>query len=127
MRRIFLSLVLLPIAACATDSAEHRLRQYFAVPANVSSNTTALSAAILEQLKVGTPESDIAATLRARGVGADSLSGYYPPTHSDTAIIRVERDRPPKNVVLKSYVVRLIFDSTRRLSDVKVTEGLTGP
>jgi len=127
MRPLVVLFLLIAVAACGEDSAEQRLRQYFAVPPDVLSDTTALSAAILKQLKTGTPESEIAATLKARGVGKDSLSGYYPPIQSDTGLVRVERDPPATNVVLKSYVVRLIFDSSRRLSQVRVTEGLTGP
>lgn len=127
MRRIGVSLLLIAFVGCSADSAENRLREYFAVPATVSSDTLALSAAILEQLKLGTPESEVAATLKARGVGADSLSRYYPPTGSDTGIVRVEYDPRNANVVAKSYAVHLLFDSTRRLSGVRVTQWLTGP
>jgi hypothetical protein len=122
---LFLSLI--AIAGCSTDSAEQRLRQYFALPAGGSSDTLALSTAILEQLQRGTPEEQIAATLKSRGVGGDSLSRYYPPTNSDTGIVRVEHDSRGANIVMKSYGVRLVFDSNRKLSDVRVSEWLTGP
>ena len=126
MRPILL-LLLIALAGCSTDSAEQRLRQYFALPAGVSSDTLALSAAILEQLQPGTPEEQIAATLRSHGVGRDSLSQYYPPTDSDTGIVRVEYDSRGANIVMKSYGVRLVFDSNRKLSGVSVSEWLTGP
>jgi len=125
--RAILSLLLIAVAGCSADSAEQRLRQYFAVPAGISSDTLALSAAILAQLKAGTPEEQVAATLKARGVGTDSLSRYYPPTDSDTGIVRVEYDPRGANIVVKSYGVRLVFDSNRRLSGVSVSEWLTGP
>lgn len=123
------ALLLTPIvvAGCGADSAEQRLRQYFALPAGIPSDTLALSAAILEQLHRGTPEEQIAATLKSHGVGTDSLSEYYPPTDSDTGIVRVEHDPRPANVVVKSYGVRLVFDSNRKLSGVSVSEWLTGP
>ena len=126
MRRALL-LSLLVVAGCNTDSAEQRLRQYFALPAGVHSDTLALSTAILDQLQRGTPEEQIAATLKSRGVGRDSLSGYYPPTDSDTGIVRVERDPRGANLVAKSYGVRLVFDSNHKLSGVSVSEWLTGP
>ena len=126
MRPILL-LSLIAVASCSTDSAEQRLRQYFALPSGISSDTLALSTAILEQLKPGTPEEQIAATLRSRGVGSDSLSRYYPPTNSDTGIVRVEHDSRGANIVVKSYGVRLVFDSNRKLSGVGVSEWLTGP
>jgi len=122
---LLLSLII--VAGCSADSAEQRLRQYFALPAGVSSDTLALSAAILQQLHPGTPEEQIAATLRSRGVGSDSLSQYYPPTDSDTGIVRVEHDSRGPNIVVTSYGVRLVFDSNRKLSDVRVSEWLTGP
>ncbi len=127
MRRIVVSLLVIAVAGCAADSAEQRLRQYFGVPVKVSSDTLALSAAILEQLKVGTPESQIAATLTARGVGSDSLSRYYPPTSGDTGLVRIERDPHGATIVARSYGVRLVFDSNRKLSGVSVSEWLTGP
>ena len=126
MRRALL-LLLFVVASCSTDTAEQRLRQYFALPPGVSSDTLALSAAILEQLQRGTSEEQIAATLKSRGVGRDSLSRYYPPTNSDTGIVRVERDTRGANIVLTSYGVKLVFDSNRKLSSVTVSEWLTGP
>jgi hypothetical protein len=124
-RTVFLWLIV--VAGCRADSAEQRLRQYFELPAGVSSDTLALSAAILNQLQRGTPEEQIAATLRSHGVGRDSLSRYYPPIDSDTGIVRVEHDSRGANIVVKSYGVRLVFDSSRKLSSVSVSEWLTGP
>jgi hypothetical protein len=43
------------------------------------------------------------------------------------ALVRVEYDPRNPNVVAKSYAVRLVFDSTRKLSTVRVTQWLTGP
>ena len=126
MRRTLL-LSLIVVAGCSTDSAEQRLCQYFALPAGISSDTLALSTAILEQLQTGTPEEQIAAILKSRGVGRDSLSRYYPPTDSDTGVVRVEHDSRGANIVAKSYGVRLVFDSNRKLSGVRVSEWLTGP
>jgi hypothetical protein len=126
MRRALL-LLLIVVAGCGKDSAEPRLRKYFALPAGISSDTLALSTAILEQLQRGTPEDQIAATLKSRGVGRDSLSQYYPPTDNDTGIVRVEHDSRDANIVLKSYGVKLVFDSNRKLSSVTVSEWLTGP
>jgi hypothetical protein len=126
MRRALL-LLLIVVASCSSDTAEQRLRQYFALPPGVSSDTLALSTAILKQLQRGTSEEQIAATLKSRGVGRDSLSGYYPPTNSDTGIVRVEHDTRGANIVLTSYGVKLVFDSNRKLSSVTVSEWLTGP
>jgi hypothetical protein len=127
LRRIVVSVLPIAFVGCRADSAEYRLREYFAIPAAVSSDTLALSAAILDQLKPGTPESEIAAMLRARGVGTDSLSRYYPPTGNDTGLVRVEYDTRGTNVVAKSYAVHLVFDPARKLSGVGVTQWLTGP
>jgi hypothetical protein len=127
MRRSVVSLLLIAFAGCRADSAEERLRRYFAVPAAVASDTIALGTAILDQLQRGTPEAEVASLLHARGVGTDSLSQYYPPTGNDTALVRVEYDPHGTTVVTKSYAVHLAFDSTRKLSGVTVTQWLTGP
>ena len=127
MRPRMISLLLIIVAACARDSSEQRLRQYFALASDVPADTAALASAILEQLKAGTSEARVAVALSAHGVGRDSLSSYYPPTDSDTGLVRVEHDRNGTNVVVKSYLVRLVFDSTRKLSTVGVTQWLTGP
>lgn len=127
MRRSVVSLLLITFVGCRADSAEYRLREYFAVPAAVASDTIALGAAILDQLKRGTPEAEVASLLKARGVGTDSLSLYYPPTGNDIGLVRVEYDPHGANVVAKSYAVHLAFDSTRKLSGVRVTQWLTGP
>jgi hypothetical protein len=62
----------------------------------------------------------------AHGVGRDGLSAYYRTRAGGAAIVRVEYDRRGGELVSNSYIVRLIFDSTARLSDVRVARGLTG-
>jgi hypothetical protein len=125
--RIVLSLLAIAFVGCRADSAEYRLREYFGISPTVSSDTLALSAAILARLKPGTPEAEVGAMLKAHGVGADGQSQYYPPTTTDTGLVRVEYDARHSNVLAKSYAVRLAFDSTRKLSGVRVTQWLTGP
>jgi hypothetical protein len=86
MRRSVVAALLIVFAACSADSAEQRLRNYFAIPAAVPSDTLALGAAILQELKAGTAERDLASKLKAQGVGSDGLSSYYPPTTTDTGL-----------------------------------------
>jgi hypothetical protein len=69
MHRSVVSLLLIAFVGCRSESAEDRLRGYFAVPAAIASDTIALGAAILDQLKRGTPEAEVASLLKARGVG----------------------------------------------------------
>ena len=127
MRQNVVAALLIALVACSAGSAEQRLRNYFAIPPAVPSDTLSLGAAILHELKAGTAERDVASRLKAQGVGSDSLSAYYPPTSTDTGLVRVEYDPQNPNVVAKSYAVRLVFDSTRKLSTVRVTQWLTGP
>ncbi|HKR08992.1 MAG TPA: hypothetical protein VJS39_07380 [Gemmatimonadaceae bacterium] len=111
--------------ACSRPNADDRLARYFGLE-RVPSDTVALSEAILSKLGRGASEHDIAGMLKSNGVGSDSLSSYYPPTDSDTGIVRVEHDPHELEFATTSYGVRLIFDSTRRLSSVRVSRWLTG-
>jgi hypothetical protein len=78
-------------------------------------------------IPLGTPESDVAAKLRARGIGADSLSSYFPPDSTGRAVVRVERDPREVALVTRSFGILLEFDGTRRLKSLEVRQWLTGP
>jgi hypothetical protein len=127
MRGGLIVVLLLALPACVGSPAERRIREYFDLPAQTPDDTLALRAAILQRLSPGTSATHIDAFLVARGVGRDGLSAYYPAGASDTAIVRVEYDRRRWALVQPSYGVRLIFDSTARLSDVRIARWLTGP
>ena len=113
------------LLACSRPTADDRLARYFGLK-SVPSDTLALSEAILNRLGRGASEPSIADVLKTNGLGSDGLSSYYPPTNSDTGIVRVEHDPHELKFVTTSYGVRLIFDSTRRLSSVRVSRWLTG-
>jgi hypothetical protein len=127
MRCGLIVFLLLGLAACVGSPAERRIRTYFDLPAHTPEDTVALRAAILRRLALGTQARHIDVFLDARGVGRDGLSAYYPARTGDTAIVRVEFDPRGWTFVAASYGVRLIFDSTARLSDVRVTRWVTGP
>lgn len=124
---VVLLIVLLALVACGGSPAQRRIRQYFDPSADTPDNTLALRAAIMKRLPAGTPADSVAAFLAAHGVGHDGLSEYYPASPGGTGIVRVEYDSRERNIVYTSYGVRFAFDSTARLSDVRVARWLTGP
>ena len=81
----------------------------------------------MKRLPAGTPANTVAKFLDAHGVGHDGLSAYYAASRGDTGLLRVEYDSRERNIVYTSYGVRFVFDSTARLSDVRVARWLTGP
>jgi hypothetical protein len=125
VRRILWIIFAICWMACSRSTADDRLARYFGL-ARLPADTLALSKAIFNKLGRGTSEASIAALLKTNGVGSDGLSTYYPPTNSDIGIVRVEHDPHELNFATTSYVVRLIFDSTGRLSNVRVSRWLTG-
>ena len=127
MRRHLLLLVTIATTGCAGVSAEARLKTYFDLPEDTASDTLAFRDAILGRIPRGTPDVTVDSLLARRGVGKDGLSSYHRATDGDTAVLRVEYDPRGFRVVATSYAVRLAFDSSGRLADVRVVRWLTGP
>lgn len=127
MRRQLLVLVTIASLGCAGASAEARLKTYFDLPEDTTSDTLAFRDAILRRMPRGTPDLTVDSLLAGRGVGKDGLSSYHRATDGDTAVVRVEYDRRGFRLVATSYAVRLAFDSSGRLDDVHVVRWLTGP
>jgi hypothetical protein len=107
--------------------AEQRARTYFAIPPSTVVDSTTLRRAVLQLVPLGTSEPEVARRLAERGIGKDSLSGYFPPDSMGMAEVRIEYDPRSLRIVHRSFGIIMWFDSARNLRDVQVREWLTGP
>ena len=126
-----LSLVICLIAlsaGCASrpqSEAELRLRRYFHITNDVALESKPCP--LLSTLAVGTPEKEVFAFLDENGVGKDGMSSYYPAGERGEIVCRVEYDLKSPGLVKESFVVLLRLDEERKLREIIVLRGLTGP
>ncbi len=124
--RAAIALLILVGLGCGRP-ADARVRAYFDIPRNSAVDSTTIRNAVLRMLPLGTEESDVAAKLRARGVGVESLSSYSAPDSAGHAVVRIEFDPREIAIAKVGFVILLEFDVSRRLKSLEVRPWLTGP
>jgi len=116
------------IAGCASrqqSEAELRLRRYFHIANDIALESK--PSPLLSTLPVGTPEKEIYRFMDDNSIGKDGMSSYYPAGERGEIVCRVEYDLKPPNWVKESFVVLLRLDDERKLREIVVLRGLTGP
>jgi hypothetical protein len=108
-------------------STDTRTRAYFDILRNSPVDSVSVRSAVLRMIPLGTADSEVAATLRTHGIGADSLSRYVAPESAGRAVVRVEFDPREIAVMKQSYSILLEFDVTRRLKALRVRKWIAGP
>jgi len=113
------------LASRGGESAERRVRRYFAVRGAL--DTVSLREAVLRAVTLGSPESRLAWFADSARLGADGTSSYDPPGSDGKAFIRFDSDPPPLDPITETYMVFLDFDASRKLRGVHVHRAFTGP
>ncbi len=117
------------VASCAVvsgESTESRLGRQFGL-SDVDS-TDAIRAGLLQQVPIGSSESDVVEFLKAHRVGQDPLSGYDYVDGGAVVIAYVQRDRSDRwRLVQMDYTMNFKLDARRNLKDIVVRGVGTGP
>jgi len=124
--RVAVALLVMVGPGCGRP-ADARMRAYFDIPRDSVLDSASVRSAVLRMIPLGTPASEVAAKLRARGTGAESLSSYFAPDSAGHAVLRVEVDLREVAVAKQSFGILLEFDGTRRLKSIEVRQWQTGP
>lgn len=127
MRKVLSVALVTATLACASNSADERILDHFALPRSTPAQEDSVRIAILAQLPPGTSENAVAAFVARNGVGDDALSRYYPKDSTGLAVVRVPLDPNGFTLVQPEWTVSFMFDSISRLHDVRVRRWLTGP
>jgi hypothetical protein len=106
---------------------DERVRALLGMPSAAHVDTSSIRVAMLALAPLGTPEREVATSLRRVGVGRDSMSSYLPPDAKGNAMLFIRHDPRRLDIVQQEYVVRLRFDSLHLLRSVEPEERLTGP
>jgi len=106
---------------------DERVRTLLGMPSVAHVDAASIRVAMLALAPLGTPEREVAATLRRVGVGRDSLTSYLPPDAKGEAMLFIRHDPRRIDIVQQAYAVRLRFDSLHLLRSVDPEERLTGP
>src|SRR5690348_1742473 len=71
---------------------DERVRALLGMPSAAHVDTSSIRVAMLALAPLGTPEREVATSLRRVGVGRDSMSSYLPPDAKGNAMLFIRHD-----------------------------------